>query len=107
MTDFHDREQGFEAKFAHDEALKFKIEARACKLMGLWAAGLMGIAEGEDAQSYARDLARADLREAGSQDMLRQLRLDLDAKGIDHKPLNLEKKLAECTEQARLQLTQV
>ena len=106
MSDFNEREQGFEAKFAHDEALKFRIEARACKLLGLWAAGLMGIAEGEAANNYARDLANADMREAGSEDMFRVLRQDMEDRGVDHKALHLEKKLVEFTEIARQQLTQ-
>ncbi|MGB4102433.1 MAG: DUF1476 domain-containing protein [Alphaproteobacteria bacterium] len=106
MADFNEREQGFEAKFAHDEALRFRIEARASKLLGLWAAELMGIPVGDAANNYARDLALADMQEVGKEDLFRILRNDLQAKGIDPKPLHLEKKLAEFLEVARQQLAQ-
>lgn len=106
MADFSEREQGFEAKFAHDEALRFRIEARASKLLGLWAAEMMGIAAGEAANNYARDLALADMQEVGKEDLFRVLRTDFLAKGIDPKTLHLEKKLAEFLEVAREQLAQ-
>ena len=58
MASFEDREKGYERKFAHDEELKFKANARRNKLLGLWAAGLMGI-KGDEAQAYAERLAAA------------------------------------------------
>ena len=54
MASFEDREKGFERKFAHDEELKFKATARRNRLLGLWAAGQMGLS-GDDAQNYARE----------------------------------------------------
>ena len=52
MTTFSDREKAFEDKYKHDQELQFKVEARRNKLLGLWAAELMGLA-GADAQAYA------------------------------------------------------
>ena len=43
MTTFDEREQAFEKKYAHDAEMQFKAEARRNKLLGLWAAGLMGL----------------------------------------------------------------
>ncbi len=42
MTTFDDRENAFEAKYAHDEEMNFRATARANKLLGLWAAELLG-----------------------------------------------------------------
>jgi len=42
MSGFDDRENAFENKFAHDAEMQFKAEARRNKLVGLWAAELMG-----------------------------------------------------------------
>ena len=54
MTTFDDREKAFEAKYEHDEQLKFKVTARRNKLLGLWAAGLLG-KTGADAEAYAKE----------------------------------------------------
>ncbi|HMB47149.1 MAG TPA: DUF1476 domain-containing protein [Afifellaceae bacterium] len=81
MTTFNNREKAFEGKFAHDEALKFKAEARRNKLLGLWAAELLG-KSGEAADEYAREVVRADFEEAGDEDVFRKVRGDLDAAGV-------------------------
>ncbi len=81
MTSFDKREEGFERKFAHDEELRFKANARRNKLLGLWAAEKMGIT-GTDAEAYAKSVMRADLAEAGDEDVFRKIRADFDAKGV-------------------------
>lgn len=73
-----DRQAAFENKFAHDAELKFKAEARRNKLLGLWAAELMG-KTGDDADAYAKEVIIADFEEAGDEDVFRKLRGDLDA----------------------------
>ena len=79
MTDtFDDRRKGYEAKWAHDEELRFKVMARRNKLLGLWAAGEMGIT-GEAAQSYAKTVVAADFEEAGEEDVFRKVSKDLGA----------------------------
>ncbi|MEW9808191.1 DUF1476 domain-containing protein [Mesorhizobium marinum] len=81
MSDFSDREQGFERKFAHDEELRFKATARRNKLLGLWAAEKLG-KTGEDAEAYAKEVVAADFQEAGDDDVLRKVKGDLDAAGV-------------------------
>jgi len=76
MTTFDDREHAFEAKFAHDEEMKFRAEARRNKLLGLWAAELMG-RTGEAAEAYAREVIKADFEEAGHEDVVRKVSADL------------------------------
>ena len=82
MSGLKDREDGFEKKFAHDAELKFKAEARRNKLLGLWAAEIMG-KSGDDADAYAKEVVIADFEEAGDEDVFRKVRGDLDASTSD------------------------
>ena len=81
MTTFDKREQGFENKFAHDEELRFKAEARRNKLLGLWVAEKLG-KSGADADAYAREVVASDFEEAGDADVVRKVLGDLTAKGV-------------------------
>jgi hypothetical protein len=76
MNTFKDREKGFESKFAHDQEMQFKAVARGHRLLGLWAAGLLG-KTGDDAAAYALDVVRSDFEEAGHEDVYRKLAADL------------------------------
>jgi hypothetical protein len=79
MTTFDDREHAFESKFAHDADMQFRAEARRNKLVGLWAAGLMGLS-GDEAAAYAMSVVQADFEEAGHEDVVRKVAADLDGK---------------------------
>ena len=82
MSNFEEREKGFERKFAHDQELRFRATARRNKLLGLWAAEKLGLS-GDQAQAYAKEVVKADLQEPGEEDVFRKLRADFDAKGVD------------------------
>ena len=82
MTQFDDRERAFEAKFARDEEMQFRILARRNRLLGEWAARLMGLSEVET-EGYAKDVVRADFEEAGDEDVIRKVLGDLTSAGID------------------------
>jgi hypothetical protein len=81
MTTFDKREEGFEKKFAHDEELRFKANARRNKALGLWAATKLGLT-GADAEAYAKSVVMADFEEAGDDDVFKKVRKDFDAKGV-------------------------
>jgi hypothetical protein len=100
MTTFNDREKGFENKFAHDEALQFKATARRNKLLGLWAAGLLG-KTGAEAEAYALDVVRADFIEVGHEDVYRKLAADLDSRADE---ATIRAKMAELLGVARGQV---
>ena len=78
MATFDDRENAFENKYAHDQNMQFKVEARCNKLLGLWAAELMG-KSGDDALAYAKEVIASDFEEAGNEDVYRKLSGDLGA----------------------------
>jgi len=102
MTTFNDRENAFENKFAHDAETKFKIDARRNKLLGLWAAELLG-KTGEAAAAYAVEVIKADFKEAGFEVVIRKVSGDLGDKSDD---ATIRAKLAEYTEQAVQEITQ-
>jgi hypothetical protein len=81
MSSMRNRQEGFEKKFAMDEESKFKAMARRNKLLGLWAAEKLG-KTGTDADAYAKEVVRADLEEAGDNDVFRKVRADFDAAGV-------------------------
>ena len=102
MTTFDKREEGFEKKFAHDEELRFKAMARRNKLLGLWAAGVLG-KSGPDADAYAKEVVMADFEEAGDNDVLRKVAKDLQAKGIAEPAIRaqMDELLAQAIEQIK------
>ena len=77
-TGMDDRRKGFESKWAHDAELRFKIEARRNRALGLWAAEQKGLS-GQAAEDFADSVVAADFQEAGDEDVFRKLRSELDA----------------------------
>ena len=82
MTMFDDRERAFEAKFAHDEEMLFRVHARRNRLLGQWAAERMKLTQAE-AEAYAKSVVHTDFEEAGDEDVVRKLLGDLIAAGVD------------------------
>ncbi|EAP91441.1 MAG: DUF1476 domain-containing protein [Oceanicaulis sp.] len=103
MSGFDDRENAFENKFAHDQELEFKAVARRNKLLGLWAAELMGLT-GDDAEAYGKDVVKADFEEAGDEDVFRKVRGDFDARGIEQSDHQIRHKMEQLLEEAREQV---
>lgn len=100
MTTFDDREAAYEAKFAHDAELQFRATARRNKLLGLWAAGLLG-KSGEAAAQYASEVVAADFEEVGDEDVIRKVAGDL---GAASDPAAVRSKLAEMMAEAKRQI---
>jgi hypothetical protein len=99
-TTFDKREEGFEKKFAHDEELRFKAMARRNKLLGLWAAGLLG-KTGAEADSYAKEIVMVDFEEPGEEDVFRRVMKDLAGKGVSEQQIRakMTEFLAQAVEQ--------
>ena len=100
MNTFDDRENAFENKFAHDAEMQFKAEARRNKLLGLWAAGLMG-KDGDAAEAYASEVVKSDFEEAGDDDVLRKVSGDLGDKASDE---DIRTRMTELLAEAKAQL---
>ena len=100
MTTFDERENAFEAKFAHDEEMQFKAQARCNKLLGLWAAEKLG-KTGDAAEDYAKTVVIADMEEAGHEDVVRKVSGDLGALSSDDE---IRAKMAELLPEAKAQV---
>jgi hypothetical protein len=103
MTTFDKREEGFEKQFAHDEELKFKAVARRNKLLGLWAAGKLGLT-GSEAEAYAKEVVLAEFQPAGDEDVFRKIRNDFDAKGVVQSDHQIRRRMEELLAQAVTQV---
>jgi hypothetical protein len=99
MTTFDKREEGFEKKFAHDEELRFKANARRNRLLGTWAAEKLGMS-GPEAEAYAKDVVMADFQEAGDNDVFHKIRKDFDAKGVAQSDHQIRRTMDELMERA-------
>ena len=100
MSTFEDRENAFENKFAHDAQMQFKADARRNKLLGLWAADLMG-KSGDDAAAYATEVVKSDFEEAGDEDVFRKVSGDLGDKASE---TDIRAKMVELMSTAKAQL---
>ena len=103
MSNFEEREKGFERKFAHDEELRFRATARRNKLLGLWAAEKLGLS-GDQAQAYAKEVVKADLQEPGEEDVFRKIRADFDAEGVDQSDHQIHRMIGDLMGEALSQI---
>lgn len=100
MNSFDDRKRGQETKFQLEQEVEFKAQARRAKLVGLWAAELMGLS-GDGAADYAKSVVVADLEEAGAEDLFRKIRTDLDSHAVQLSDHQIRAKMDECLAEAR------
>jgi hypothetical protein len=103
MTQFDDRERAEESRHARKEELEFKAVARRNRLIGHWAAGLLGLS-GADADAYAQSVIVADFKEAGDEDVISKLKADFAAKGLDVSDHVIRRELSDRLDEARAQL---
>ncbi|MGE3624518.1 MAG: DUF1476 domain-containing protein [Bdellovibrionales bacterium] len=103
MSDFDDRKKAFENKFQHDETLRFKVASRMGKLLGLWAAGEMGIT-GAEAEAYAREVVAADLDKPGHEDLLDKIEKDFQARNVSVTRHRLQREMESSLATAREQI---
>jgi len=94
MTSFDERERAFEKKFALDQELKFRAEARRNRLLAQWAAQKLGLT-GAEVDEYIKAVRKADLVEKGDEDVFRKVKQDLDDKGVPISEVELRKTMAD------------
>lgn len=102
---FEDRKKGFEAKYAHDMELEFRVLARRNRLIGLWAAEKMGLTDAE-AEAYAKSVIQADFEEVGDDDVIGKLIGDLLKAGIEISDIEVRDKLSQCRAKAEAQIAE-
>jgi hypothetical protein len=105
MTTFDEREKGFEARYQHDQEIQFKVHARRNKLVGLWAAGKLGLS-GDAADAYAKDVVASDFEHPGDEDLVGKILKDFEAKGIKSSAAEIRKELEHKLPLAKSQVMQ-
>jgi hypothetical protein len=103
MTQFSDREKAFETKYQKDQELQFKVTARRNKLLGLWAAGKIGLS-GEEADAYSKEVVVSDFDEPGDNDVLRKVLQDLTDKGVEITEHGVRHEMDRLFEQAKQEI---
>ena len=103
MTTFDKREDAFEKKFAHDAELRFKAEARRNRMLGTWAAGLLG-KRGAEADAYVRSVIDADFEQAGDEDVFGKLRRDFNAAKVVQSDHQIRRTMDEMMQKAIAEL---
>ena len=101
MASMNDRQKAFENKYALDQETRFRVIARRNKLLGQWAAGLLGKS---DVDAYAKEVVAADFEEAGDEDVVRKVAADLKAGGVNQSEADIRAKLAELLPVAMAQI---
>lgn len=99
MTDMVDRRKSFELKYAYDAEMRFNIEARRNKMLGEWAASLMGRSP-DEARHYAKEVIVADIEEVGDEDVLRKVYSDLQQAGVSITKDAVREKMCDYLDQA-------
>jgi hypothetical protein len=100
MANFNDREKAFENKFAHDAEMQFKADAKRNKLLGLWAAELLGKSS-DDATAYALEVVKSNFAEPGQEVVYRKIFDDLEDKADE---ATIRAKMSSLMDQAKSQI---
>ncbi|WP_336741488.1 DUF1476 domain-containing protein [Aureimonas altamirensis] len=100
---FDDRKQEFESRYAHDQELRFRVEARRNKLLGLWAAEKLG-RSGAEADAYAMEVVKADLQKEGDEDVVAKIMADFTAAGVAQSEHQLRRRMSELLIEAETQV---
>lgn len=103
MSSMKDREKAFENKYAHDAEMTFKANARKNRLLGTWAAELMGMT-GDEVAEYAKSVVIADLQEAGDGDVFRKVMGDFKDRAVAVTETELRAKMTEFLAEAQRQV---
>jgi len=99
MNAFEQRETSFEARFAQEEAIKFKANARRNHLAGLWAANKLGLTA-DDAEAYAKAIVLADLDKPNSDSVFKTIRADFSSRGFGQSDRQIRRVLEEFLKRA-------
>ena len=105
MTGLDEREKAFEQKFKMDQDLQFRVNSRAVKALGLWAAEQLGMS-GDDAACYADSVVDADFDEPGFDDVYRKVVADFEAKNVNIEKAQIEAKLNEKLDLVKKEIAQ-
>ena len=100
MNKFDERKKSFEKKFERDEELKFKVSARSNKYLGEWVSSKLGKNE-EEKVNYIQEIIKADMEEAGSEDVFRKVKKDFERESIDIEDTEIRNQMQKALTRAK------
>ena len=101
MNKFDEREKSFEKKFAKDQELQFKVEARGNKYLGEWVSSKLGKNNEEDKKNYIQEIIKADMEEAGSEDVFRKIKKDFETASISIEESEIRLEMEKASKRAK------
>ena len=100
MSKFEEREKSFEKKFARDSEMQFRVEARSNKYLGEWASSKLGKNDTEK-QNYIQEIIKADMEEAGNEDVFRKVKKDFQDASIQIEDSEIRKEMEKALNRAK------
>ena len=100
MNKFSEREKSFEKKFAKDQELQFKVAARSNKYLGEWVSFTLGKNDKEK-QDYIQEIIKADMEEAGSEDVFRKVKKDFELASIKIEDTEIRNQMEKALSRAK------
>ena len=100
MNKFDERKKSFEKKFAKDQELQFKVSAKRNKYLAEWASSKLGKND-EQKQNYIHEIIKADLEEAGDEDVFRKVKKDFESSAINIDDSEIRNQMALALERAK------
>jgi len=100
MSKFNEREKSFEKKFAKDQELQFKVSARRNKYLAEWAGLKLGKND-EQKQNYIQEIIKADMEEAGEEDVFRKVKKDFENSAINMDDSEIRNQMSLALERAK------
>ena len=100
MSKFDERGQSFEKKFAKDQELQFKVAAKSNKYLGEWVSSKLGKNDTEK-QNYIQEIIKADMEEAGSEDVFRKIKKDFKFSSISVEDSEIRNQMEKALSRAK------
>ena len=100
MNKFNEREKSFEKKFVRDQELQFKVAAKSNKYLGEWVSSKLGKNDTEK-QNYIEEIIKADMEEAGSEDVFRKVKKDFKTASISIEDIEIRNQMEKALTRAK------
>ena len=100
MSKFDEREKSFEKKFAKDQELQFKVAAKSNKYLGEWVSSKLGKNDTEK-QNYIQEIIKADMEEAGNEDVFRKIKKDFTFSSINIEDSEIRNQMEKALSRAK------
>ena len=100
MSKLDEREKSFEKKFAKDQELQFKVAARSNKYLGEWVSSKLKKNE-EDKKNYIQEIIKADMEEAGNEDVFRKVKKDFPLASVSIEDSEIREQMEKALSRAK------